>query len=107
MERKEIRDWVKDNAYGLMPTVDFNDEDFDHIAMCMEHISLWYFEGYPIGDFLTAVVRNDFMNASLLADNVNQKSLYLYALFMANKIPADYRTKAGLQALANDTKGEE
>jgi len=94
MERKDIREWVEANAKGLMPTTYFSPEDLDHVSMCMEHIHKWYFENYPLGDFLTAVVRNDFMYACLKADMVNQKALYLYAMFMANKIPGDYRSKA-------------
>jgi len=94
MEYIEIRNWVVANAEGLMPEITFTLEETDHIAMCMEHIYKWYHEDYPIGDFLTAVVRNDFSEACFQADNINRKALYLYALFLANKIPFYYRQKA-------------
>lgn len=94
MKRTEIRDWVEANAMGLMPEMGFVPEELSHIAMCMEHIYKWYFEDYSIGDFLTAVVKNDFSYACLQADDINRKALYLYALFLANKIPYDYRKKA-------------
>ena len=94
MNRLEIRQWVEANATGLMPETQFTPDELDHIAMCMEHIYKWYFEGYPIGDFLTAVVKNDFSNACFKADGINRKALYLYALFLANKIPYDYTKKA-------------
>ena len=89
MNESEIRQWVEENARGL-----FTAQELDHIVMCMHHIYCWYYEGYPIGDFLTAVVRNDFCEACYQADDINRKELYLYAIFLANKIPFDYRKKA-------------
>ena len=93
MEESEIRQWVEQNALVLMSET-FTVDELDHIAMCLHHIYRWYHEGYPIGDFLTAVVRNDFMRACLKADDVNRKALYLYALFLANHMPYDYPKKA-------------
>ncbi len=94
MNRADIEKWVESNAIGLMPEIPLAPDEIEHISMCMEHISKWYFEGYPLGDFLTAVVKDKFMRACLLADNINRKALYLYALFLANKIGYDYREKA-------------
>jgi len=94
MDGQKIREWVESNARGLLPQMLFADDEIDHIAMCMHHIYRWYHEGYPIGHFLNAVVKNDFMTACVKADVINQKALYLYALFCANKIPGDYREKA-------------
>lgn len=94
MNESDIREWVEENAEGLMPETQFTLDELDHIAMCIYHIYRWYEENYPIGGFLTSVVRNDFMEACLKADDVNRKALYLYALFLANKIPFDYRKKA-------------
>ena len=94
MNETDIRQWVESNAEGLMPDTQFTLDELDHIAMCMHHIYKWYHEGYPIGDFLTSVVRNDFSEACFKADDVNRRALYLYALFLANKIGYDYRDKA-------------
>ena len=94
MNQLEIRQWVELNAKSLMLETQFTLAELDHIAMCLHHIYRWYHEGYPIGDFLTSVVRNDFTEACLRADDVNRRALYLYALFLANKIPFDYRDKA-------------
>lgn len=94
MSGADIKDWVKSNAEGLMPEVPLTLDELDHVAMCMHHIYKWYWEGYPIGSFLTAVVRNDLCNACFEADNVNRRVLYLYALFLANKLPMDWRIKA-------------
>jgi len=94
LTQDDIQKWVEQNARGLMPETQFTDDEIGHIAMCMHHIYRWYHEGYPIGDFLTAVVRNDFSNACFNADDTNRKALYLYALFLANKIGGDYRQKA-------------
>lgn len=94
MKEAEIRQWVKQNAEGLMPDTTFTLDELDHIARCMHHIFLWYYEDFPIDEFLTPVVRNDFSEACFQADGTNRKALYLYALFLANKLPLDYRRKA-------------
>lgn len=94
MNESDIRQWVEQNAEGLMPETQFTLGELDHIAMCMHHIYRWYHEDYPIGDFLTAVVRNDLCEACYKADDMNRKALYLYALFLANKLPFDYREKS-------------
>jgi len=94
MDYRDIRQWVEQNANDLMPEARFSHDDLNHIAMCLDHIYRWYHESYPIGDFLTAVVRNDFCESCYHADNVNRKALYLYAIFLENKIPFDYRKKA-------------
>ena len=93
MTEREIREWVESNARGLMPELPLTQKELDHIAMCMHHIYRWCFEGCPIGDFLTAVVRNDLSEACFRADDTNRKVLYLYALFLVNKVPG-FREKA-------------
>ena len=87
MDSKEIRKWVENNAEGQLL-------DYDHIAMCLEHIQRWYYEGYPLGHFLTAVVRNDLCEACFRADDINVRALKLYALFLSNHLPYDWREKA-------------
>lgn len=94
MQQSDIKKWVEDNASGLMPYTSFAPDEIKHIAMCMHHIYRWYYEGYPLGDFLAAVVRNDFREACIQADDTNRKALYLYAMFVLNKIPFDYIEKA-------------
>jgi len=93
MEESEIRQWVEENAKSLPVGVRIDSEELDHVAMCLHHIYRWYSEGYPLGGFLTSVVRNNFCEACLRADDINRKVLYLYALFLANHIPYDYKTK--------------
>uniref|UniRef100_A0A6M3LNZ9 Uncharacterized protein n=1 Tax=viral metagenome TaxID=1070528 RepID=A0A6M3LNZ9_9ZZZZ len=94
MNESDIRKWVEDNAKYNEILLRLTSDELDHIAMCMHHIYRWCEEDYPIGGFLTAVVRNDFTETCFKADDVNRKALYLYALFLANKIPFDYRKKA-------------
>ena len=102
MDYRDIRQWTEQNASGLMLEASFSPDDLDHIAMCLDHISRWYHEGYPLGDFLTAVVRNDFCEACYHADDVNRKALFLYAIFLANNIPSDYSKKANKEGVTND-----
>ena len=93
MKQSEIREWAEECA-GMTPETQFTDDELDHVAMCLHHIDRWYHEGYPIGDFLTAVVRDEFVNACCLADDTNRKALYIYALFVHNKLGDDYKKKA-------------
>jgi len=89
MNYTEIREYVeRNNEPGLSP------DELDHVAMCLDHITRWYHEGYPLGDFLTAVVRNDLMEAVFRADDVNLKALKMYAWFITWNLPADWRQKA-------------
>ena len=86
---KTIAEWVKDNAEGLMPDTHFSNDDLQHITICCEHLFEWAMHGGDLGHFLTAVKDNDFIEACIRADGVNQRALYLYAMFMLNRMPAD------------------
>lgn len=89
MNYAEIREYVeRNNEPCLLP------DELDHVAMCLEHVTRWYYEDYPLGDFLTAVVQNNFTEAVLRADDVNIKALKLYVWFLTWNIPGDWRQKA-------------
>lgn len=89
MELHEIREWVEDNNEGRL-----DEHEIQHVAMCLEHVHQWYHTGRPLGDFLTAVVKNDFCDAVFYADDINGKAFRLYALFLHNHMPDDWREKA-------------
>ena len=89
MTYEEIRKYVEDNNE---PNLTSN--ELDHVAMCLDHISKWYYEGYPLGGFLTAVVRNDLIEAVFQADEINLKALKIYAWFLTWNLPSDWRKKA-------------
>lgn len=86
---KTIAEWVKENAEGLMPDTHFSNDDLQHITMCCERLFEWAMNGGDLGHFLTAVKDNDFIEACIRADGVNQRALYLYAMFMLNRMPTD------------------
>ena len=94
MNEVEVRIYLAKNVLGLTPELEVTTAELDHVAMCMHHIWQWYFEGKPLGDFLLAVVQDKFAEACVRADDVNRKMLYHYAIFLANKIGGDYRSKA-------------
>ena len=89
MDYAVIRKYAEENNEPGLTSV-----ELDHVAMCMEHIQKWYYEGFPLGHFLTAVVNNDLIEAVFRADDVNIKALKLYAWFLTWNIPSDWRTKA-------------
>ena len=84
-----IKEWVKDNAEGLMPETHFTPDELEHITMCCNHLFEWATLDRPLGNFLTAVKDNNFWKACTKADDTNRRALYLYAMFMLNWIPAD------------------
>ncbi len=90
MKLEEIRKYVEDNNSETL----LASYELDHVAMCMEHILKWYYEDYPLGGFLTAIVNNDFINAVFQADDINIKALKLYAWFLTWNLPSDWRKKA-------------
>lgn len=98
MDINELKEWVESNAKSFMPKESFTQEELGHIAMCLHHIHLWYHEDYPIGDFLTAVVRNDFTEVCFRADDINRRALIIYVMFLANRIPSGWRKKALAEA---------
>ena len=88
MNLQEIREYLeRNNEPNLMPS------ELDHVAMCCDHITKWYYEDYPIGSFLTAIVRNDLIGATLQADDINIRALKLYAWFLIWPLPADWIAK--------------
>ena len=89
MDYEAIREYAeRNNEPNLTP------DELDHVAMCMEHIQRWYYEDYPLGSFLTAVVRNNLIEAVFQADDINSKALKLYAYFLTWNLPADWRQKS-------------
>ena len=89
MNYQEIRDYAESNNEPKLTS-----DELDHVAMCMENIQKWYYEDYPLGSFLSAVVRNDLMKAVFQADDVNIRALKLYAWFLTWNLPADWSEKA-------------
>ena len=88
MNYTEIRKYAEDNNEPNL-----THEELDHVAMCMEHIQKWYYEDYPLGSFLSAVVSNNLTEAVFQADYINLKALKLYAWFLTWNLPADWREK--------------
>ncbi len=89
MNYTEIRKYAEDNNEPNLTS-----EELDHVAMCMEHIQKWYYENYPLGSFLSAVVNNNLTEAVFQADYINLKALKLYAWFLTWNLSADWRAKA-------------
>lgn len=92
-EESEIRKWVKGESEGEHLSV----EETAHVVLCLRDIVLWYgggLPGYELDPFMVAVVKNDFTMACAQADDINKKVLPLYAKFLFNNLPGDWREKA-------------
>jgi len=90
MTEEEIREWIRGEPESKL--LDY--QGVAHIAMCMKHILDWYENGHALGSFLTAVVKNNLMEACGTADDTNRPNLSLYTKFLYNNVPLDYKKKA-------------
>lgn len=97
LTKDDIKEWAKEQALAK----GLDEEELDHVVTCLHHIYLWYKENYPIGSFLTYVVKNDFIGASCAADKTNVKVLPVYARFLWNCAPGDWREKGKRYLEAN------
>ncbi len=57
-------------------------------ADMLEGFKRWAEQGVPPGDFLCALLRNDFKEACGRADDNNARILPAYAVYMENELPA-------------------
>jgi hypothetical protein len=89
MTRQEIEKWALQESETDLLTP----EETNHVIDCLESLMRWYWNDEPVGDFLEAVLRNDFSDACSRADGTNRKVLSLYDKFLYNCIPADFRVK--------------
>ena len=94
MSTDEIRKWIEQEQQYSPTLCRLSLVEVIHVAVCMTNILKFYYEGYPLGSFLTAVVHNNFINACCLADDINVRALPLYARFLYNKVPSGYMQKA-------------
>ena len=90
LTQEEVKAWAKQQS----ETRDLDEKELDHVAMCLHHLFLWHRKDYPIGHFLMAVVENDFMLACGRADSTNSRVLPIYAKFLFNCAPGNWREKA-------------
>jgi hypothetical protein len=63
------------------------EEAVAHLEHCLRSLAMFYIEGWNIGDFLTAVVKNNLMDSMKRADEVNQKNVHVYCSFIYNEVP--------------------
>lgn len=88
------------NGYSLLP---------EHMQ---ESMMLYITQGVPVGSFLRAVLCNDLAAAAANADEVNQRYLFNYAMFLHNHAPLlchgsaeNYERWIHMQGLINRERG--
>lgn len=96
LEQTDIKEWLLQQLQiqELLSADLLTTKDVDHVAMCIHHIYLWYHNKQPLGHFLTAVVQNKFGETCGRADITNSKVLPIYATYLYNYAPMDYKKKA-------------
>jgi len=61
-------------------------------------ITRYILQGIPPGDFLTAVICNDLMNALGRADDINREALFSFVNWFYNVAPTDcWKSKKNMQ----------
>lgn len=102
LTKEDIATWLKQNLNkrdililkGLPYGTDKKyEENFEHLLDCLWSIYNWYTKNWQPGHFLSAILRNDFMEATGRADDINVKMLDIYAKFLYNEVPGDYKEK--------------
>ena len=64
-----------------------NDMDLGHVEHCLG-VLIDFMRGQDTGShFISAVVRNDLLDAATRADGANSKALAMYAKFLYNHVP--------------------
>ena len=88
---QQLKEWAsKQPEFQALTTP----EERRHILTTLRDLQRWYYEDLPIGHFLTALISNDLMETIGRADGTNTKVLPLYAKFLYNHMPMDYKQKA-------------
>ena len=85
----EVRDWLMQQP----ETYSLEVSEIAHVHKCISHLIDWYYQGKPVGSFLTAVLRNDLTSAVYAADGINIRALPIYIHFIYNHLPINYRNK--------------
>ena len=93
ISRKDVEEYcLQFQTYRLL-----HKDEKQHVVGNLMHIVNWYHDKpYGFGHFLTAVVEDKFSAAVCRADTTNLKCIELYAKFMYNMMPQDYKLKAAL-----------
>jgi hypothetical protein len=85
---KYVREGVLQRVNSAGETVpSLKEEDLEHVEYCLKVLINFYRGEDPGGHFISAVVRNDLLDAVAHADGANSKALRMYALFIYNHIP--------------------
>lgn len=94
---EEVKIWVEEELAALEgEAIILGYRERACIVQCLWGIMQWYVtkNSSYLSNFTEAVVTNDFREACFIADSTNAKVLPLYARFLYNCMPADYRELA-------------
>ena len=81
MREFDFDKFLRDNYPSMTP------EQHIHVSHCLRSLSMLYAEGWFVGDFLTAVSKNDLMRAIQTADETNRQFIHAYCAFIYNEVP--------------------
>lgn len=101
LEKDQIQAWVTENIpeeriYLITTVTDKTEKEvIYHVTTCIHHLVLWYNEPKAyIGKFLRYMLLNRFTDTIRMADSTNKRLLDVYATFLYQYMPSDYKQKA-------------
>ena len=86
--KEDIETWIEQYPIYLALTK----EEQHHIVYCLGRLVKAYENATTadLGHFLKAVAHNNFVDAVTIADNLNLRCIYLYAMFLNNLLPMNW-----------------
>jgi len=89
LERQDVENWLRTQRESTL----LDEEEIKHVTNCLYNIYLWERGKIPsVGGFLTAILHDKFVEATARADGTNSKILSVYAKYMCNVAPGDWRS---------------
>lgn len=101
INKEQLRTWainqIPEERIDLITIVTDKTEEeiINHVTTCLEHLCRWYNDPTAyIGKFVRYLLLNDFTSTVGMADSVNTRLLDVYATFIYQYLPGDYKEKA-------------
>lgn len=90
LEYEDVKIWLKKRLEMMNKDEELNERGIKHVAHGLYKIYLWDKGKDTLGDFLSAVIDNDFIEMWFRADGDNRKCLGVYAEFLYHVAPSKF-----------------
>ena len=96
--KKDVALWLKQyqDRFTTFKNEVLNIDEYKHVLNQLTKLKWSYVDSKvlnSLGSFLTAITKNQFEKAVNYADGINLKHIEIYAKFLYNYMPFDWKTK--------------